>query len=38
MSIWTIALVLGWAAIASKIVDNFAADLEKMPLWRRVAL
>ena len=38
MSIWAIVLVLGWAIIASKIVDNFAADLERMPLWRQVAL
>lgn len=38
MSIWVVILVLGWAMIASKIVDNFAADLENMSLWRRVAL
>ena len=38
MSIWAIVLVLGWAIKASKMVDNFAADLERMPLWRQVAL
>lgn len=38
MSIWAVVLALGWTIIASKIVDNFAADLERLPLWRQVAL
>ena len=38
MNIWLCVLAVAWATIASKIVDNFAADLEKMSLWRRILL
>ena len=34
MAVFLCVLVVAWATIASKIMDNFAADLPKLSKWR----
>ena len=38
MEILVCVLVVAWAVIASKIMDNFAEDLPKLSRWRFWAL